>query len=65
MTPVSVRRDPEPSLDDYGTVPISFTTTSILRIEWRSSGLEGIRITEAPIDPPLAKDFDEGESVSR
>ena len=65
MTPVTVRRDPEPSLDDYGTVPISFTTTSVLRIEWRSSGLEGIRITEVPLDPPLAKDVDEGESVSR
>ena len=61
---IIVRRDQPPSLADYGAVPISFTTTTILRIEWRSNGLEGIRITEVPIDPPLAKDFDDGEPVS-
>jgi len=62
---VTVRRDESPSLADYGTVPISFTTMSVLRIEWQCSGLQGIRITEAPIDPPLSKDFDDGEPVSR
>ena len=63
--PVTVRRDPEPLPDDYGTIPISFTTTSILRIEWQSNGLNGLRITEVPIGSPLAKDFDDGEPVSR
>ena len=62
---ITVRRDQPPSLAEYGTVPISFTTTSILRIEWQRSGLEGLRITEAPIDPPRTKDFDAGEPVSR
>ncbi len=63
--PVTVRRDPEPLPDDYGTIPISFTTSSILRIEWQSNGLTGLRITEAPLGSPLAKDFDDGEPVSR
>ncbi len=62
---VTVRHEPSPSLVEYGTVPLSFTTTSILRIEWQGNGLEGIRITEVAVDPPLTKDLDEGEPVSR
>ena len=55
--PFTIRRDESPSLIDHGTVLISFTTTSVLRIEWQRSGLEGIRITEVPIDADTGRQY--------
>ena len=55
-------REPLPALPAYGSVPISFSTTSVRQVSWVEHGLGGIRIVEVPLDRPFAKDFDDDES---
>lgn len=66
-TQVVVRKEPLSALPAYGSVPISFSTTSVLQVSWVEHGLGGIRIVEVPLDRPFAKDFDndEPEPVTR
>ena len=51
-------------LSDYASVPIAFTTTTVLKVEWIGNGLGGVRMVEAPLGQPLTKDFDEDEPVT-
>ena len=61
---VVVRQEPLSALSDYASVPIAFTTTTVLKVEWIANGLGGVRMVEAPLDQPLTKDFDEDEPVT-
>ena len=61
---VVVRREPLSALSDYASVPIAFTTTTVLKVEWIGNGLGGVRLVEAPLGQPLTKDFDEDEPVT-
>ena len=60
---VAIRQEPLSALSDYGSVPIAFTTTTVLEVEWIGNGLGGVRLVEAPLGQPLTKDFDEDEPV--
>ena len=60
---VVVRREPLSALSDYASVPIAFTTTTVLKVEWIANGLGGVRMVEAPLGQPLTKDFDGDEPV--
>ena len=61
---VVVRQEPLSALSDYASVPIAFTTTTVLKVEWIANGLGGVRMVEAPLDQPLTKDSDEDEPVT-
>ena len=61
---VVVRQEPLSALSDYGSVPIAFTTTTVLKVEWIANGLGGVRMVEAPLGQPLTKDFDADEPVT-
>ncbi len=61
---VVVRQEPLSALSDYASVPIAFTTTTVLKVKWIANGLGGVRMVEAPLDQPLTKDFDEDEPVT-
>ena len=60
---VVVRKEPLSALSDYGSVPIAFSTTTVLEVEWIANGLGGVRMVEAPLGQPLTKDFDGDEPV--
>ena len=61
---VVVRQEPLSALSDYASVPIAFSTATILEVEWMANGLDGVRLAEAPLSQPLTKDFDEDEPVT-
>ena len=50
-------------MSDYGSVPIAFSTTTVLEVEWIANGHGGVRMVEAPLGQPLTKDFDGDEPV--
>ena len=52
---VVVRKEPLSALSDYASVPIAFSTTTVLEVEWIANGLGGVRMVEAPLDQPLTK----------
>ena len=62
---IVIRREPLSALSDYGSVPIAFSTTTVLEVTWISNGLGGVRMVEAPLSQPLTKDLDEDEPVTR
>ena len=61
---VEVRKEPLSALTDYASVPIAFTTTAVLLVEWIGNGLGGVRMVEVPLGQPLTKDFDQDEPVA-
>ena len=62
---IVIRREPLSALSDYGSVPIAFSTTTVLEVTWIANGLGGVRMVEAPLSQPLTKDFDQDEPVTR
>ena len=61
---VDVRKESLAALSDYASIPIAFSTSTVLEVEWRANGLGGVRMVEAPLDQPLTKDFDNDEPVA-
>ena len=61
---VDVRKEPLAALSDYASIPIAFSTSTVLEVEWIANGLDGVRMVEAPLDQPLTKDFDDDEPVA-
>ena len=47
------------SLGEYSEVPIAFEVKSVLRTERARRGLGGLTLTEAPLDQPYVKDYDD------
>lgn len=45
-------------LQDYARIPISFEVRSILELQPIAGGLEGSRLRERVVDPPVTKDYD-------
>ena len=60
---VAVRKEPPSALSDYASVPIAFSTTTVLEVEWIANGLGGVRMVEAALGQSLTKDFDGDEPV--
>ena len=61
---VDVRRESLSALSDYASVPIAFSTSTVLEVEWIANGLGGVRIVERQLDRPFTKDFDQDEPVT-
>ena len=61
---VAIWQEPLAALSDYASVPIAFSTTTVLEVEWIANGLGGVRMVEASLDQPLTKDFDQDEPVA-
>jgi len=61
---VAIRQEPLSALSDYASVPIAFSTTTVLEVKWIANGLGGVRMVEASLDQPLTKDFDQDEPVA-
>lgn len=49
-------------LDEYSQISIRFEVKSILEVSFKNNGLNGIQISEKPIDKPYFKNYDEFES---
>ena len=60
---VDVRKESLSALSDYASIPIAFSTSTILEVKWIANGLGGVRMVDATLDQPLTKDFDEDEPV--
>lgn len=61
---VDVREEPLAALSDYASIPIAFSTSTVLEVEWIANGLGGVRLVDAPLGQPLTKDFDKDEPVA-
>lgn len=61
---VDVRKESLAALSDYAAIPIAFSTSTVLEVEWIANGLGGVRLVEMPLDQPLTKDFDDDERVA-
>ena len=61
---VDVRKESLSALFDYASVPIAFSTSTVLEVEWIANGLGGVRIVERQLDRPSTKDFDQDEPVT-
>ena len=59
-----MREEPLAALSDYASIPIAFSTSTVLEVEWIANGLGGVRLVDAPLDQPLTKDFDDDEPVA-
>lgn len=46
------------ALEEYASIPIVFTVTSMYRVEPIDGGLGGLRLVEEPVSPPYVKDYD-------
>lgn len=55
---IEIRKEAAEALAEYATIPIRFGIQSLLRVEWIEGGVGGIRLSEQPVDPPYAKDYD-------
>lgn len=55
---INVRENPNVSLDDYETIPISFMVERVLRLEPPPENSLGFIFTERQLDAPYVKDYD-------
>ena len=62
--PVDVREESLAALSDYASIPIAYSTSTVLEVEWIANGLGGVRMVDSPLDQPLTKDFDKDEPVA-
>lgn len=62
-----VREEPIDHLADHATVPSSFVVDRRLDVVVVGGGLEGLSLSEVPVEPPWVKDYDaaKGEGPTR
>ncbi len=60
-----IRREPSNDPEAYGSVSCRFVYDTVLSVRWDNHGLEVVLIREAAVDPPVVKDYDEAEPVTR
>jgi GNAT superfamily N-acetyltransferase len=62
-----ISEEPIDRLDQHTTIPIAFRVERILSVSAPSSGLGGIRLSEAAVERPWVKDYDaiKGEGPTR
>ncbi|HET7460760.1 MAG TPA: GNAT family N-acetyltransferase [Longimicrobium sp.] len=58
---VAVTDGPLGEMDEYARIPIAFEVRSVLEVEARERGYEGLWMTERTLDEPWVKDYDQGE----
>ena len=61
---VDVRQESLSALSDYASIPIAFSTSTVLEVDWIANGIGGVRIVERQLDRPFTKDFDDDEPVA-
>ncbi len=58
MIDVQIVEEPITALPEYGRIPISFEVNSVFNVELIDSGLQGINLTERPVEHSWIKDYD-------
>ncbi len=56
---ISVAEEPDLSLTDYESVPISFRVESVLEVGRTAAGLAGLTLTERRCPAPYTKEYDQ------